>query len=334
MFELLGICLLLAALLTFNSLTSLLTGGVWRVLQPATRRWSAVSRARLIFLLRTFPALVSTVCVLLLLLPAYLVYEPRHAAEHVSFKLALLALASAIGITVAAGRSIAAWRLTARLTSDWIAKGQRVTIPGIHVTTYRIEHSFPVIAIVGVLRPRLFIASRVLDLLTAAEIKASLAHEHGHLTARDNLKRGVLRACRDSLLLIPAGRSLDHAWAEAAEEAADEHAARAGKNVALDLASALVKIARIIPEGARPTMPAGVFLLGDDESNGIRGRVRRLVALATSNNPGQSKTVFSARLLFLVCASSWMLGLLLLVRHAAVLAAVHSLTERAVVLLK
>ena len=31
--------------------------------------------------------------------------------------------------------------------------------------------------------------------------------------------------------------------------------------------SALVKIARNIPAGARPTMPAGVFLVGDEEED-------------------------------------------------------------------
>jgi Zn-dependent protease with chaperone function len=84
------------------------------------------------------------------------------------------------------------------------------------------------------------------------------------------------------LLIIPSGRLLVRAWSEASEEAADENAARQGNGVALDLASALVKIARNIPQGARPTMPAGVFLLGDEETRGIKSRVRRLIALAAT----------------------------------------------------
>src|SRR6266566_1565632 len=247
MFELLGLSLLLAALLTFNSFASLVTGVLWTLFHGATRRWSAWSRARLIFLLRTFPALAAAVCVLVLFAPAYLAYEPRHTNENVSFKLALLAFASAVGIAVAAARSIIAWRMTARLTADWMAQGEPIEVDGVDIATYRIDHAFPVIAIVGVLRPRLFIASQVFSLLTPTEIKASLAHENGHLASRDNLKRGILRACRDSLLLVPCGLLLDREWAEAAEEAADEQAARAGHGVALDLASALVKIARIIP---------------------------------------------------------------------------------------
>ncbi|MBA2703244.1 MAG: M48 family metalloprotease [Blastocatellia bacterium] len=329
MFEILGICLLLAALLTFNSFASLVTGGVWRVFGGTTHRWSAFSRARLIFLLRTFPALVTMLCVLLLFVPAYLAYEPRHTSENVSLKLAVLAFISAIGIGVAAARGIAAWRVTARLAGDWIDQSERISVAGINIPTYRIDHYFPLIAIVGIFRPRLFIATQVLDLLTAEEINAALSHEKGHLSARDNMKRGLLRACRDSLLIIPCGRSLDRDWAEASEEAADEWAASEGGNVALDLASALVKIARIIPEGARPTMPAGVFLFGDDEGVGILGRVRHLLAFAAEvDRPVHPTILRPVTISALVGVASF--GVALAFNSHPVLSSVHSLIEHAV----
>ena len=143
-----------------------------------------------------------------------------------------------------------------------------------------------------------------------------------------------MRACRDSLLLIPCGLLLDREWAEAAEEAADEQAARAGHGVALDLASALVKIARIIPTGARPTMPAGVFLLGDDEAKGIRGRVSRLMDLASSGNQQQVSARFSPNVFALSSTVLLVTTLLLITRHPAVFATVHALIEQAVALLK
>jgi Zn-dependent protease with chaperone function len=326
-FEILGICLLLAALLTFNSVASLVTGGLWRVFGGTTRRWSAFSRARLIFLLRIFPALVAMLCVVLLFVPSYLAYEPRHTGENVSLKLALLAFISAIGIGVAATRSIAAWRVTARLAGDWIAQGERIAIAGINIPTYRIDHYFPVIAIVGIFRPRLFIATRVLDLLSAEEINAALSHEKGHLSARDNMKRGLLRACRDSLLIIPCGRPLDRDWAEASEEAADEWAASEGRNVALDLASALVKIARIIPEGARPTMPAGVFLFGEDEGAGILGRVRHLLAFSADGARPVLDPGFPRLLLISTFFGLALLGLALVANAQLLLLSVHSLIE-------
>jgi hypothetical protein len=55
---------------------------------------------------------------------------------------------------------------------------------------------------------------------------------------------------------------------------ADESAARRGGDVALNLASALVKIARLARPGLRPTMPAGVFLLG---GGNLDARVRKLI---------------------------------------------------------
>ncbi|HSS20155.1 MAG TPA: M56 family metallopeptidase [Pyrinomonadaceae bacterium] len=288
MFELLGLSLLLAALLTFNSAATLVVAGIWRVAGRLTGNWSAAARARLLFFLRTFPTIIAVLFAVFLLVPAYLAYEPRHTNENVSLKLGLLALLSATGIGVSAYRAFATNRATSRLTSDWLRHGKPIQIAGINVKSYEIHHQFPLIGIVGFLRPRLFIASQVLQLLTPEEIAAAIAHENGHLTARDNLKRGVLQACRDALLIIPSGRSLDKAWSEASEEAADENAARQGHGVALDLASALVKIARIIPLGARPTMPAGVFLLGVEESKGILSRVRRLLALADHGTASRS----------------------------------------------
>ena len=74
----------------------------------------------------------------------------------------------------------------------------------------------------------------------------------------DNFKRSVMRVSRAALLLIPCGRSLDRAWSEASESAADEHAAQQSSFVALNLASALVRIARMIPKGHRQVIPASV----------------------------------------------------------------------------
>lgn len=332
MFELLGLSLLLAALLTFNSVATLVIAGLWRLAGRETDNWTAAARARLLFSLRILPAVLAFLTVSLLLVPAYLAYEPRHAAETVSFKLGLLAFLSATGIAVSIYRGIATNRATANLTADWLRRGKPIQIPGIDIRSYEINHAFPLIGIVGFLRPRLFIASQVLEVLTPEEIAAAVAHENGHLTARDNLKRGLLQACRDALLIIPCGRLLDRSWSEASEEAADENAARQGNAVALDLASALVKIARIIPPGARPTMPAGVFLLGDEETKGIKSRVRRLIALATTERKGSHSDVLT-RLLVWAPATMLLIGFVIAATNPYMLTRVHHLIEHAVFVL-
>jgi Zn-dependent protease with chaperone function len=334
MFELLGLSLLLAGLLTFNSVASLVIAGLWRVAGRATDNWTAASRARLLFSLRMLPALLAFLFVALLLVPAYLAYEPRHTVENVSFKLGLLAVLSATGIAVSIARGIATHRVTRKLTSDWLTQGKPIQIAGIDVEAYQIQHTFPLIGIVGFLRPRLFIASQVLELLTPEEISAAIAHENGHLAARDNLKRGLLRACRDALLIIPSGRLLDKSWSEASEEAADENAARLGNDKALDLASALVKIARIIPPGARPTMPAGVFLLGDEETKGVKSRVRRLIALAANERRTTFRSDFVTKLFIRGTASLLLLGFVIAATNPYLLSRVHYLIEHAVFVLR
>ena len=330
MFELLGIALLLAALLTFNSIASFIMAGLWRVAGRATDDWTAAARARLLFSLRTIPALLAFLFVTLLLLPAYVAYEPRHAAERVSLKLGLLAFLSATGLAVSIVRGIATHRATAKLTSEWLRQGTPLKIDGINIDTYQINHQFPLIGIVGFLRPRMFIARQVLELLTAEEIAAAIAHENGHLAARDNLKRGLLRACRDVLLIIPSGRLLDKSWSEASEEAADENAARQGNAVALDLASALVKIARIIPLGARPTMPAGVFLLGDEETKGVKSRVGRLITLAATERGSVSRPDGLTRLFVWGSASMLLVAFAVAATNPFLLSRIHYLIEHVV----
>src|SRR5207237_2304153 len=64
------------------------------------------------------------------------------------------------------------------------------------------------------------------------------------------------------------------------ESAADEYAAEISVDVALNLASALVKIARMVPVGARAQMPLAAFLVGE-ETRGIKARVRHLLNIAS-----------------------------------------------------
>jgi Zn-dependent protease with chaperone function len=329
MYFLLGLSIVLAALLVFNSCASLLGALLWKCFRPLTRDWLAASRVRILFLLRTFPAVAGITTVVLLLARAYLAHEPRANHESISLNLALLAFVSALGIGLALARGIATGSATARLKADWMLHAQPIELPGVSIPTYLIEHKFPVIAIVGVLRPRLFIASQVFQALASGELAAAIEHESGHVLAQDNLKRGLMRACRDALFIIPCGRSLDGAWAEASETAADEHAARAGASAALDLASALVKIARLIPPGLRPAMPAGAFLVGTDEIGGIKSRVRRLVQLANDTRDLQRVAIIGRIPIWIPLALTVFI-VAITANEPYVLSSVHAFIEHAV----
>jgi Zn-dependent protease with chaperone function len=185
---------------------------------------------------------------------------------------------------------------------------------------------------VGVLRPRLFIASQIFDELTPEELSAALAHERGHIEARDNLKRALLRAGEDALLSAPFGRALTRTWRKDSEMAADEFAASETPGAALNLASAIVKISRMIPAGARPTLPAGAHLIGDDE-DGLSRRVRHLLKLASAGIRARVRArrkpllVWSFRLT--LCAA-----FVFAVTQTDVLAVTHAAIEQVVACLK
>jgi beta-lactamase regulating signal transducer with metallopeptidase domain len=332
-YELLGICLVLAALLTINAIASTFAAACSPLLRSALRRRSARTRAEILFALRVGPTALALLLVTLFLVPSYLGYEPYKTSEIVSKKLAALAILSTIGVTLALWRALRSWFATRALLQEWLAGAVQIKLSGTSIPTFRISNTFPIIAVVGIFRPRLFIAARVLETLSHEELNAAIAHEGGHLAAHDNFKRSLLRACRDVLMIVPAGRSLDRAWAEAAECAADEHAAQQSADIALNLAAALVKIAKMVPVGARATVPLAAFLVGVEETRGVKARVRRLLEIASDGCRLRVRNSGVARIL----PAATLCGLVLLgvavANNPRVLVSVHLVIERAVKLL-
>jgi Zn-dependent protease with chaperone function len=326
---LLGICLALSALLAFNALASALAALVWRAVAPRVAGRPAAVRARLLFALRVSPPALASALVFALLLPAYFLHEPTNTKGEVGAKLLLLAAVSAGGVLLAGWRVAGTWLATRRLLRDWMRHAEPLAAEAAGVPAYRISHRFPVIAVIGVLRPRLFVASQIFDALTPGELSSALAHERGHVVARDNMKRAVLQAGQDALLLLaPLGRSLRREWQSESELAADEFAAGGGPAAALDLASAIVKISRLIPAGATPTLPAGAHLLGEGE-DGLSRRVRALLRLASSPadapSPARPHTRRPLKAAFCLCAVAASL-----LAHPEVLRVTHEAIERVV----
>jgi Zn-dependent protease with chaperone function len=276
MYEFLGISLVLAMLLTMNALATMAAAGLWRLLRRPVSSWSARTRAEFLFVLRLGPPVISITWVAAFMVPSYLAYEPYTTNGVVSFKLGLLALI---------WRGVRSWLATRSLLQKWLAASTQIHLDEVTVPTFLMPHKFPIIAVVGTFRPRLFIAEHVLTTLTEEELSAALSHEYGHMAAHDNLKRSLMRASRAALMIIPCGRLLDRAWGEASESAADEHAAQTSSNVALELASALVRIARMIPPQHHLGMHTAVtaFFVGGEETRGVKARVRRLVELASGD---------------------------------------------------
>ena len=333
MYAFLGITLVLALLLTINATASMVAAGVGRLCKPLLRKCSARTRAEILFVMRIGPPVIAIVAIAVFMIPSYLVYEPHTTDESVSFKLGALATLSAIGVGLAISRGVRSWLATRSLVRDWMASATPIELESIEVPTFVLQHSFPIIAVVGAIRPRLFIANHVFESLSEEELAAAIAHEYGHLAAGDNFKRTVMRVSRAALLLIPCGRSLDRAWSEASESAADEYAAQQSSLVALNLASALVRIARMIPKGQRHVMPAAVSAFLNEDARSVKVRVKRLVELAATD---PRLLVSNASLVRFV---PWFVLSLIVVigvtieSRPQVLASVHHLVEQIVVVL-
>jgi len=332
MFIPLGICLTLATWLIANTLASLMTALLWQAaLKRGTESWQSSRRAGLIFGVRLLPT-VSALILTALVATSYFVCEPRATVEPVSLKLSVLALLSAVGITCALWRGYSTWFASRRLAANWLHRAEAVKLSDLEIPLYRFRHSSPIVAVVGAFRPRVFIASQVFDELSDDEMLAVIEHEIGHLAARDVLKRAILSVCRGALPFAPLRRTLDALWVECVEAAADERAAKQrGARCALDLAGALIKIARIMPNNAKPLAPAGAFLLGD-EPQGVAERVRHLMRFASIEKVSARDNRYFLRFApwVLPCGLSAFLLLSVYAADLHFLSAIHVLIEHVV----
>ncbi len=279
MYYLIGISLLFATLYAVNLAASLLTTFVWRAFSGTAASWNASTRSNTLFLLRVLPLTLAIVVTFGIIFPAFLLFEPDNPKETIGPKMAIVVLISAFGLAAAMYRIVASWLKTRALIGDWMVTSKPVEIEGVSMPAYKLKHPFPVLAVVGIFRPRIFVAEQVFTELDTPELVAALSHEAGHISSFDNLKRVAMRVCRD-LLVFPLGRSLDNGWLLAAESAADEYAAvRGGSGYALDLASALVKIGRITPLEQTQRLPIAAYLIEPDDTS-LAQRVEGLLTFA------------------------------------------------------
>jgi Zn-dependent protease with chaperone function len=220
------------------------------------------------FLRRLLPLVGLLGGALLLMAPAFLLHEPAEADERPGLVASALAAFGLLLLGATAARALRAWIATRRLVAEWSRDAQEIALPGQPVPAFGIAHAFPVVAVVGVWRPRLFIARRVLQALTPDELSAVLAHEAWHVRAGDNLKRWLM-ACAPTIGFRPLAARLEREWEEAMELEADRSAGGA-----LELASALVKTARLAPAGADLRVPAAAFHGGGSIARRIDSLVR------------------------------------------------------------
>ena len=240
----------------------------YRLAAPRLERLGPVARAAALWRLRLGPAATALLFAFGFVLPTFLVFEPRDTREPVSLTLAVLGAAGTAMLALAVLRGTRAWAATRALERRWAAVSTRWEGES-PIPVRVIPDAFPTVAVVGLVVPRLYIADRVLAECPRPELRAMIAHEAAHVAARDNLKRFAMRACPDLLWVRDA---VERAWAHAAEESADAVASAASPEGRLDLAQALLRVARLAPAMSR-TLPVSAFYLGGS----VDSRVRRLL---------------------------------------------------------
>jgi hypothetical protein len=202
---------------------------------------SAPNRALLLAQARLLP-LAAVAIVVPTQIHAFVSYEVG-GTESAGFMLLGLGLSGILLCAGAAWRGFAACRDTARVAGVWKKTGIAMSIGRWPRTAWAVHVPFPVVAVVGALRPQLFVARQVVDTCTSDELAAIVAHEAAHVAARDNLVRLLFYITPGSGLCSRIGDPLERAWLAAAEEAADLAAGRLSGT--LELASALTKVARL-----------------------------------------------------------------------------------------
>ena len=269
--------LVLAAVVTMSAffvtltMASAVLGGLTRRLTRTVAAYSPESQSRALFAALAFPsALALGVASLGVLLP-FVIFEPMDTDERAPVSLSVLAIAGTGMLVTFVSRLVRSWRATVALRRAWMARARRLGDDA-GLAVYGIEEPFPIVAVVGIRRPALFVSETVLESCSRDEVDAMMAHERAHVRTRDNLRRLVLDACAD---FVPTSRrrELSRAWQDATEKAADSAAAERGETSVTDLASALVSIGRLAQSGTLVPTISSAFYSG----SGLESRVRRLV---------------------------------------------------------
>jgi beta-lactamase regulating signal transducer with metallopeptidase domain len=203
------------------------------------------SAAHLLFAVRMLPVTLTWLAVLAFCIPSYLWLEPEATGEKVGL---VCFLTGVMGVTIwalAIVRVVHAVRGTARYLHRCERHGQQISVPGETTPALLLKDKSPVLAVAGVVHPRLLISRRVMRGLTPDQIDAALSHERAHRSSGDNLKRFLMLLAPDVLPFMRGFEALERQWARAIEWAADTQASAGDSRRALSLADALVKVARM-----------------------------------------------------------------------------------------
>jgi Zn-dependent protease with chaperone function len=243
-------------------LLALLVVCVWHGMRLLSRDLG-IRSARLLFGLRIFPLLCSAFVTVAFALPAF--YRLEGGMDEDMGTL-LFGVGTALLLGGGLVRVLAAQSRASRLVAAWMRESG-VLNTGAARTTLQVKRGGPPLLLYGISTPKVLVSENAVALLSPDELRVAVEHELGHLRSRDNLKKLIMHGAP-----FPGMGSLERAWQEAAEFAADE-AAVSNSADAVDLASALIKLCHLVPVQESPAFTTGLV----DMAALVNARVRRLL---------------------------------------------------------
>jgi beta-lactamase regulating signal transducer with metallopeptidase domain len=258
-----GVLVSLAFFAVVYSLVSVLVVLIWVGVRRVCWKPSS-SSANLLFGLRILPFAFSVCVTVFFTFPSFWLLERRSLDEDTGTF--VLGLCSLLILGTGLFRMLWAQTRTNRAVTRWQSSANSGDAGRIAPTTKASDGAPPLI-LVGIRKPKVMVSDIAVTVLSDDELEVAVRHELGHMRSWDNLKKALMSATP-----FPGMRSLEHAWRQVAELAADDSAVT-NRREALALAAALIKLTRSSQLRAEPALATGLV----SGSTSISARLERLI---------------------------------------------------------
>lgn len=240
-----GICVLLVVFGSIMAALDLFLLVSAPLLLSRLARLTPRLRAQSILAARSVPVVGAFVVCACVFLPAWIRHEPSNSGEAASAPLLALAFLALLPILHGARRCARMFLKTRDRLLFWRHHGRNTAAVQAPFEVLEVRSGDLALCVGGYLTPTIYASSDVMNSLEPEEFKAALAHEISHANTRDPLRLLWMGSCPDFLQVFRLDEPWRRAFSSACEFAADDGASHGDRGVALDLASALLKVARL-----------------------------------------------------------------------------------------
>jgi len=270
--------ILILAVLVIGSIMCLFgtfcMAALWHFLRPIFPKIDAALAADLLFLMELGGLATAIASVSLFVLPGFMAWEPGESVESAPIWLVISAMLIAGVIT----------RTIFNLVNDLRTMSFKRT-------------SQPMVAVQGIFKPQLICTDSARALLNEEELDSVLRHEQAHVERRDNLRELLAKFSSHLRPQLQDFHDMRHMRMRLTECAADA-AAASDELTALNLASALVRLARNMPSSVADDHFCVSTVVPDASTSVVADRVERLLHFSDLHKTDCSRWAVLAFLTF------------------------------------